>query len=528
MINKRLSALSLAILLTGCQTLTGSEEHALNDAATPAEVAQDSAELAPGNNNDEQEAQQPVILPPDDVWERISRQMTLTVPDNTRVDRFRKWYKANPRHLEIVSERADPYLYLIVEEVERRGLPIELALLPIVESSFDAFAYSHGAAAGLWQFTSPMGRYFGLQQNWWYDGRRDVAASTRAAMDMMEYLYNKLDHNWLYALAAYNTGEGRVFRAIKKNKAKGKPTDFWSLDLPKETERYVPQLLAVADVIRNAEEYGIDLAPIANKPQLQEIDTGSQIDLALAADMADMSVADLHRLNPGYNRWATAPDGPHKLLLPLDKADGFINALADTGSTERVNWLRYEVKNGDSLGVIAKRYHTRIGIIQSVNNLDGNMIRIGQHLLIPVAAKDPELYPFSADQRLARKQSKKRANFKLEHVVKPGDSLWTIARANKVKVSQLASWNSMAPSDTIRPGQKLVVWVNRISKKQDKTSVMRQVSYKVKSGDSLARIAKKFNVTVADLVRWNQLDSQKYLQPGQGLTLYVDVTKIST
>ncbi|WP_417346994.1 LysM peptidoglycan-binding domain-containing protein [Ferrimonas sp.] len=524
---KSLSALSLALLLAGCQSLGGGEPEQDNP-VTNAEAPLTAEPVDQGNDNDEQEAQEVVPAPAKDVWERIARQMTLEVPDNQRVNKFRKWYKANPRHIEIISERADPYLYLIVEEVEKRGLPIELALLPVVESSFDAFAYSHGAAAGLWQFTSPMGKHFGLQQNWWYDGRRDVAASTRAAMDMMEYLYNKLDHNWLYALAAYNTGEGRVFRAIKRNKAKGKPTDFWSLDLPSETERYVPQLLAVADVIRNAEEYGLDLKPVPNAPRLKEIDAGSQIDLALAADMADMSVADLHKLNPGYNRWATAPDGPHTLLLPLDKADGFITALSDTASTERVNWLRYKIKPGDSLGVIAKKYHTRIGIIQSVNGIDGNMIRAGQHLLIPVAAKDPELYPFSAEQRLARKQSKKRANYKIEHTVKSGDSLWTIARANKVKVSQLASWNSLAPKDTIRPGQKLVIWVNRISKNEDKTSVMRQISYKVRSGDSLARIAKKFNVTVTDLVRWNQLDAKKYLQPGQKMTLYVDVTKISS
>lgn len=520
----KLSALSLALILSGCQTLN---EQAMSEPDT-ANAQPQPEQVVVDDQPSEQEAQLDVALPPKDLWERIGNQMQLDVPDNKRIERFRKWYKANPKHLEIVSQRAEPYLYLIVEEVERRGLPMELALLPVVESSFDAFAYSHGAAAGLWQFTSPMGKHFGLKQNWWYDGRRDVPAATVAALDMMEYLYNKLDNNWLYALAAYNTGEGRVFRAIKKNKAAGKPTDFWSLKLPKETERYVPQLLAAADAVRNAQAYGINLSPIANEPVVRQIEIGSQIDLALAADMADMSVSDLHRLNPGYNRWATAPDGPHTLLLPLDKADGFETALADTDSTERVSWLRYKVKPGDSLSVIAKRYHTRVGTIQSVNDIKGNMIKVGQHLLIPVAAKDPELYPFSADQRLARKQSTKRADYKLEHQVKPGESLWTIARANNVKVSQLASWNSIAPKDTIRPGQKLVIWVNRISEKQDKTSVMRQISYKVRNGDSLARIAKKFSVSVSDLVRWNQLQGQKYIQPGQGLTLYVDVTKINS
>ncbi|MCF1426660.1 MAG: LysM peptidoglycan-binding domain-containing protein [Shewanella sp.] len=513
----RLSFIFLAggiALLTGCQSIDSEQ---VKQTVTAPLVTPPVVPEAP--------LPAPIIIT--DVWERIRMNMQMPIPDEKLVNQYRDWYIRHPEHLARVSERAEPFMYLIVEELERRNIPIELALLPIVESAFDPFAYSHGAASGLWQFTSPMARHFGLQMNWWYDGRRDVPAATSAALDMLQYLHGKTDGNWLHAIAAYNTGEGRVLNAVKYNQRKGKNTDFWSLDLPRETERYVPQLLALAEVIKNADNYGITLAPIGNKPSVEIIDVGSQIDLSFAADLADMPLSSLHKLNPGYNRWSTSPDGPHRLVVPVDKAQGFKLALADTDSSERLHWLRYKIKSGDSLGLIAHKYHTTTDVIRSVNNIKGNTIVTGKHLLIPVAAKNPELYSLSSDQRLARKQGVKRANYKINYQVKSGDSLWNIARANNVKVSQLAAWNGMAPKDPLKVGQKLVIWTNKLAQNQTQSSVMRTVNYKVHSGDSLARIADKFNVTVSDLLRWNGLDSKKYLQPGQMLKLYVDVTKMN-
>jgi membrane-bound lytic murein transglycosylase D len=246
----------------------------------------------------------------------------------------------------------------------------------------------------------------------------------------------------------------------------------------------------------------------------------------MAADLAGISLAELQKLNPGYNRWATAPDGPHALLLPKNKTDSFKLNLAQIAPKNRIKWVRYQVQPGDSLGVIAEKHHTRTGIIQSVNNLDNHLIRVGQPLLIPVASKDQEDYVFSAPQRLSRKQAVRRGSFKYKHKVKTGDSLWTIARANNVTVAQLSSWNGMAPKDTLRLGQELVIWATKSKKNQG--SVVRQVHYKVRSGDSLARIGQKFKVKIKDVIRWNQLEGKKYLQPGQKLTLYVDVTQISS
>ncbi|GGI85178.1 lytic transglycosylase [Shewanella hanedai] len=502
-------------LLSGCQSL--------NQTTDTPEQTQNSVQTATLSIPKVESTPTPEIVEVTDVWQRIRLGLDFPIPDQKLVNQYRDWYIKHPQHLERVSERAEPFLYLIVEEIEKRGLPIELALLPIVESAFDPFAYSHGAASGLWQFTAPMAKHFGLKMNWWYDGRRDVPAATIAALDMLEYLYKKTNGNWLYAMAAYNTGEGRVLNAVKRNKRQGKATDFWALDLPTETERYVPQMLALAEVIKNADKYGIKLMPIKNQPQIQVIDIGNQIDLALAAELANMTTSELHKLNPGYNRWATAPDGPHKLVLPVDKASAFTLALADTSADDRLNWERYKVKSGDSLGLIAQRYHTTVSALRAVNDIKGNTIVIGKHLLIPVAAKNPEQYAYSANQRLLSKHKGKQGT-KVSYKVQSGDSFWKIAKAHKVSISQLASWNNMAPRDSLRVGKSLTIWTGGKQKKS--SSVTRTVNYTVRSGDSLARIATKFKVSVVDLVRWNELEKSKYIQPGQKLKLFVDMSNV--
>ncbi|WP_102798704.1 lytic transglycosylase [Bowmanella denitrificans] len=460
------------------------------------------------------------------LWSRIGSQLSFEVPDDRRVKVQQDWYLKHPAYMDRVSKRAAPFLYLIVEELEKRNMPMELALLPIVESAFDPFAYSHGRAAGMWQFIPGTGKRFGLRQSWWYDGRRDVLASTTAAMDYLLYLNEMFDGNWLHALAAYNSGEGRVARAIKDNKRKGKSTDFWSLDLPRETRAYVPKLLALANILKKADEWDAKWLPIENRQVTGVVDVGSQIDLALAADMAGLSVEELHALNPGYNRWATDPKGPHTLLLPIDKVDSFMIALNDLDESKRLNWVRHQVKSGDSLLKLAKKYHTSVDVIQQVNEVDGNMIRAGDHLLIPVALKSMDYYSLSAEQRLAETQAKPRASYQLSHQVKSGDTLWDLSRKYDVNVRSLAKWNGMAPTDPLIPGKKLVIWVNKVSSTQSDNAIMRTVTYTVRNGDSLARIAGKFKVAIDDLARWNQLNANKYLQPGQKLKVHVDVTRI--
>lgn len=460
-----------------------------------------------------------------DLWQRVRNQLNFQFEDNKRIAAQRNWYLKHPNYMKRVAKRAKPFLHLIVEKIEQQNMPLELVLLPIVESAFDPFAYSHGRAAGMWQFIPSTGKRFGMKQTWWYDGRRDVMASTQGAIDYLNYLVKMFDGNWLHALAAYNSGEGRVQRSIRKNKKAGKATDFWSLDLPKETRAYVPKLLALADILTNAEQYNFDWPIIDNIPLTEEVTIGTQIDLALAADMAGLTVKELHSLNPGYNRWATDPNGPYNLLLPIDKVEKFSAELAKTDSSQRLNWVRHKVKSGDSLLKLAKKYHTTTDIISKVNELKSNVIIAGDHLIVPVALKSLDSYSLSQEQRLVTTQSKKSGSYKLNHTVKSGDTFWDLSRKYKVNLRQLAKWNGMAPTDTLRPGKTLVVWVNNVSKGQRKDAVMRTLTYTVRNGDSLARIAGKFKVKVSDLQKWNQSKLKKYLQPGQKLKIFVDVTR---
>jgi len=464
-----------------------------------------------------------------DVWQRIRGQLTFDIPQNNRVIMQRNWYAKHSSYLTRVAKRAEPFLYYIVEELEKNNVPIELALLPVVESAFDPFAYSHGRASGMWQFVPATGTRFNMKQNWWYDGRRDVIASTTGAIQYMKYLHKFFDGDWMLALAAYNSGEGRVQRAVRKNKRLGKKTDFWSLDLPKETRAYVPKLLALADIIKRPEHFDLKLYEIANEEVIAQVDIKSQLDLAKAANLADLSLPELQRLNPGFNRWSTDPDGPHRLLLPKHKIAHFEQGLAKLNKEDRLAWQRYKIKSGDNLGHIAKKFHTRIELIRQVNGINGNQIRAGKHLLIPVAAKSLDSYILSQDQRIAKKQSRPQKGIRVTHNVVSGDNLWDIGQRYKVSGSKIAKWNGFAPRDPLKLGQKLVIWQKanvsvKASHQRVEQAIMRNITYKVRPGDSFARIADKFNVRISDIERWNSLSRSKYLQPGQRLKLSVDVT----
>ncbi len=472
----------------------------------------------------------------DNLWDRVRTQFNLPHQQHARIDDQRAWYARHPEYMQRVTERASRYLFGIVQKLEERNMPMEFALLPIVESAFDPFNYSHARASGMWQFIPSTGRLYGLKQNYWYDGRRDIEASTDAALDYLSDLHSRLDGDWLLALAAYNTGEGNVKKAIRRNQRAGKPTDFWSLRLPRETQAYVPQLLALKEIVADPEAFQISLTEIPNAPFYAAVPLDSQIDLAKAAEMAEIDINDLYMLNPGFNKWATDPKGPHRLLLPADSADTFKTNLKKYPAEKRVTWENYRVKSGDSLLLIAKHFDTEVDIVKDVNNLRGNMIRVGQELLIPVATKDADHYAYSADERMQRTQENSRGKSgtqKMTHHVQAGDSFWKIARTYNVSVNELTKWNGMAPKDPLQPGQTLVVWAkaDRINKvvqyKRAGDPLIKQVNYRVRKGDSLARIANKFNLNVKDIVSWNSIAKQKYIQPGQSLTLFVDITSVN-
>ena len=498
------------------------------------------ANLAEDSNNAEPVIDALILLTgqQDDLWQRIRDGFSLEERQDKRIRQQLDWYVRHPAYMQRVAERARPYLHFIVETIEAENIPMEFALLPIVESAFQPFAYSHGRASGIWQFIPSTGRLYGLRQNWWYDGRRDVHAATKAAVKLLKNLRKEFNGDALLALAAYNSGSGTVRRAIRKNRKRGKSIDFFSLKLPAETRAYVPKLLALKEFINNPEKYKLDLPKIVDEPYFEQVKIESQIDLAKAAELAEIELDELYQLNPGYNRWATDPDGDNFLLFPIEKAEIFREALAELPKKDRVRWVRHKIKNGETLSTIANKYHTSIRSVKKVNRIRGTSIRAGRSLTIPVASKSLRKYRLSANQRKSKAQNIPHSGLKLTHIVQAGDTFWDLAMRHKVGVRQLAKWNGMAPRDPLVLGQKLVIW-SRTGKTVShndpgdlfippKREITKRIGYRVRNGDSLARISKRFRVSVSQLRRWNKLPVGKYLQPGQRLTLFVDVTRQSS
>ncbi|CAG8998206.1 MAG: Membrane-bound lytic murein transglycosylase D [Candidatus Celerinatantimonas neptuna] len=534
----KLVSLMVIALLTGCQTTIlqhQTKQHKSIESSSKglnSESSQDHADSIVLSEDDNSKLGQDTVSPvPEpkvivykDIWKRIAATMTFKVPvHNARVRSQLNWFIRHPRYLQRVSKRASPYIYWVVNQLKQRNMPVELALLPVIESAYDPFAYSHGQASGMWQIIPDTAKHLGLRENWWYDGRRDIAASTTAALDYLEWLNKLFNGNWLNAIAAYNSGQGRVLDAIRYNRKHHRSTDFWSLHLPSETEAYVPRLLALCEVVKHPEKYHIKLPTIDNEPYLQSVNIGSQIDLALAAKLAGINLKTLYLLNPGFNRWATDPNGPHRLLIPDSRVDRFKSALRALPSNKLIQWKRHKVVDGDTLNKIAFKYQTTVNMLLHINHLKGNMIRIGQHLLVPISTRNPTQYILSETQRLAQIQSRERGPIKLHYTVRPGDTLWDIGREYHISYKKLARWNGLSPKDALHRGQNLVIWQRSAGTK----GITRKIVYEVHPGDSLSVIANKFNVHISDLIKWNDLNRHGYLQPGQKLNVYVNITRLN-
>jgi membrane-bound lytic murein transglycosylase D len=463
----------------------------------------------------------------DDVWTRIQDKLVLERHlHRSQVQEKIAWYKRNQDYIDRVVDRARPYLYYIVEQIEARQMPVDLALLPVIESAFHPFAYSPARASGIWQFMPRTGLHYGLKQNWWYDGRRDITAATNAALDYLEKLAGDFNNDWLLVVAAYNSGEGNVARAIRQNKKAGKPTDFFSLRLPRETRGYVPSLLAVAEIIGNSHKHQIKLDTISNKPYFAQIDIGSQIDLALVADLSALTMDEIYTLNPGFNRWATDPQGPHEILVPVNKAESLTSKLAQIPSEERISWTRHIIQQGESLGVIANRYHTDINTLKKANNIRSNLIRTGHSLLVPSSKQPAKFYTMSQDSRRFRGLSRADGN-KFIYTVRNGDNLWDISRQYGVSVKNLTDWNGISSKGYLQPKQKLTLWLeeqenNHNSDSTKVTSTTKpsgDINYTVRTGDSLWLIARRFDTHVNSIKNWNNLSHTSLIKPGQVLTI---------
>ncbi|MCQ2028866.1 lytic transglycosylase domain-containing protein [Stutzerimonas zhaodongensis] len=497
----RVLALAICLAITGCQT-TGSQAPTHQSAVPKRPVPQVQETLWLTDR-------EPAPATHTNIWDRVRQGYKLQdhLDSNPRIEQQRLLFSARANSIEMASERGSPYIHYIVEQLEERDMPLELALLPIIESAYNPFAYSPAQAVGLWQFIPSTGRHFNLQQTSWYDGRRDITASTAAALRYLTYLHGLFNDDWLLALAAYNAGEGTVSRAIERNQKLGLPTDYWNLPLPRETQDYVPKLLALSQMVQTPEAYGLDLSPIANEPYFEVVALKQRMDLARVAEMAELDENEIYQLNPAFTRRITL-DGPQHLLVPSAKAEMFAANLALMKPQDLVNWQQYKVRPGDTLGAIANRHNLSVNIIRDLNRLRGDSLQIGQVLSLPQPAGTKQSSELL--HAVARSQPAPRA-----YRVRKGDSLWDIAKSQKVSVHDLQRWNNLSGS-SLKVGQALFLQAAG-STQQAKPA---PTYYKVKKGDSLYEIAKRFNVQVNNLKTWNPRDSQR-LKPGQTLTLYI-------
>lgn len=460
-----------------------------------------------------------------DLFDRIRAGFKLDDhPEQPGIDQELDWFASNPDYLQRAFGRSELYLYHIVTQLEARGMPLEIALLPIVESAFEPYAYSRARASGLWQFIPDTGSRFRLKQDWWYDGRRDIVESTRAALDYLQALHDEFNGDWLLAIAAYNCGEMGVEHAVDINRSAGKPIDFWSLKLPAETRAYVPKLLALKRLVSDPETYGLLISPIPNQPYFARVDTHGQINLKLAAEIAGVTDEELYELNPAFHRWATDPNGPHYLLLPVDGAQVFTENITQLSEDQRMGLAHYTVRKDDSVLSIAHHFGTSVTVIRDLNGLPEGRLTVGTDLRVPSA--EAMQLPAKVMLAAARVDGKVRENRRERRVriqvVHAGDSLWTLARRHHVSVSTLASMNGMHPGDPLRAGQKIRFSAAGHSASHSSSgSPGRQVVYIVRAGDTLRQIAKLFQVTVSQILTWNGMSSEAHILKGQKLTIRV-------
>lgn len=470
------------------------------------------------------------ITPDDyaDLFDRIRGGFKLQDVDRDAVTRQLDWFVANPDYVQQSFQRAALYLYHITTQLEARGMPLELALLPVIESAYEPYAYSRARAMGLWQFIPGTGSRFGLKQNWWYDGRRDVIESTRAALDYLQYLHDEFNGDWLLAIAAYNCGEAEVTAAVQYNEKRGRPIDFWDLRLPAETRAYVPKLLAMKRLVASPESYGLTFSPVPNKPYFTRVDTHGQIDLRVAAEIAGVSADVIYELNPAFHRWATDPSGPFYLLLPTGAAPTFLANIVQLSPDERMRVDHYVVRHGDTMARIARHFSTTPDVIRQLNSLPSGAIVIGTELRVPADVNQlPRKVLLAAARVDARNRRLLRPRMRV--VVHRGDSLWAIARRHGVDVHTLALLNGIQPGDTLHAGQRLTLTSARVSGSSDSDSDFdaapthssrrtRRVTYIVRAGDTLYRISRVFQVSVRQIESWNQL-AHTSLWPGQHLLI---------
>ncbi len=505
-------ALSLSLFAVAPGTHAASEDDDI-----PASVA--NAEALPADEASSVEE----LGVPSDVWERIRRGYAMPVLQSKLVDRWVDFYTKDPAYLRRMSERAGQYLYHIVEEIENRGMPTELALLPFVESAFQAEALSRAKAAGLWQFMPATGKAYDLAQNLWRDDRRDILESTRAALDYFEYLHGMFG-DWHLALAAYNWGEGSVQRAIQRAKRRKQPTDYLHLRMPRETANYVPKLEAVKRIISNPSKYGITLPDVGNEPFFVTITKPRDIDIETAAELAGMPLEEFRRLNPSYKLPVIVASHNNVMLLPADKVDFFVDNLAswmDSGQPLS-QWTTYRLQQGETLAQVAGRSGMTEDELRKVNGIPKGRRVLANSTLLVRSTGTEDQQDIAAELANAKLQLSPTTTWRrVTYRVRSGDTLSGIARRWRITMKSIVTANRLR-SDRLRVGQRLVLTVPNVPRQAiastQRSESSQHVIHRVRSGETLSTIASRYGVSISQLKMTNRIRTN-LIRPGQRLRI---------
>ena len=472
------------ILIVGCQQMGVVENH----------NKEDIVESIPINN----------ILQPEnktitykDIWEYIlnNNPENKEAYINEQILFYMNMHLKDADKFEEYLNDSYYFIYYVIHELEKEKLPLELALIPYIESNYDPFSISSSGAVGMWQFMPKTGRLYELNKTWWNEDRHDPYRSTEAAVDYLKYLYERFNQDVYLTLAAYNAGPTLLSRKINQNKRRGLKTDFWSLNLPNQTKEYVPKYIALKELIFNFEKYELTLPDIPNNPVVQKISIPGQVEVITLSEFLDIKPELLYKLNAGYTKWASAPKDQSIFYIPIEKYYLFESEDNPFNDTNQINWISHVVESGDNLWALASKYDTEVGIIKQINYLNNDLLSIGSTLLIPLSkTKSNTFIPYEM------------------HIVSEGDTLWNIAKKYNLGVSDLANMNSINENSYLQLGQQLTIGNKNIHRNIE--SKKRTILYSIKQGDNLYKISELFDVTVKSIKEINDFEDDA-LMPGQ-------------
>ena len=479
-----LKTISLLVLIVGCQQI---------------EVYQENpSELNVIDNGIEANVIESSSTPPyKDVWDFIKQNNTS---QNTNIlnDQVLSYMNMHLMDLDKFDEYlSDSYyfLYFVIQELEKNNLPLELAILPYIESNYDPFSISSSGAVGIWQFMPRTGRLYQLDRSWWNEDRHDPFRSTEAAVKYLKYLYQRFDQNIYLTLAAYNAGPSLLDRRINQNKRRGMDTDFWSLNVPVQTKNYVPKYIALRELIFNSENYGVKLPQIPYEPVVKKISIPGQVEVLTLSEYLDIKPELLYKLNAGYTKWASAPENESVFYIPSEKYILFEDEDNPFKNSNQINWISHIVQSGDSLWSLASKYDTEVKIIKKINYLNNDLLSINDTLLIPLSkSKSNNFIPYEM------------------YIVSEGDTLWSIAKEYNIEIRDLSRMNSIDENSYLQLGQQLSIGNKNIHRNIE--SKKRTILYSVKQGDNLFKISELFDVSIRSIEEINNFNNAT-LMPGQ-------------